>query len=154
MRNKNRFFQSITLDFSLVIAIIISVVLTGFIFISFGKNEPLKSVNEQQAEQQSQVFRPTQYIVTKANGNQYIALTPANTQVKTIEDAITKAKFSGAETKKSTTHAIQTILSQKKSQILRYPDVVPVTYFNTRYGKTINSGKPFNFNYFVLALDQ
>ncbi|MGX7052218.1 two-component system activity regulator YycH [Leuconostoc palmae] len=154
MRNKNQFLHSVIISSLLVVSIIVSVVLTGFIFSSFGRSDIADSANIQQPEQQTQLFRPTQFIVNKTNGKQFITLTGTGQQSQVIDDAVSNSKMSQPETNKVTTSKVEDILATKKAHIFRYPDVIPVTYFNAKYGQSIKHNQPFNFDYFVLPFDQ
>lgn len=154
MRNRRKYFQGTLLNIALVLAIAFSVILTGFVFSSFGKNEAPSVSESQQPEQRLlEMFRPTQYIVTQSNGQQKLVVNDTDEKIKGIRRAVTQSTLDEAQTKTVTTGQIKKILSTKKSQIFRYPDVIPISYFNTRYEQHIVAQKTFNFNYFVLPLD-
>lgn len=155
MRNKPFLLQQTILNVLLVLAIGASVVLSAFTFKSFGPTETASQSATQQSNQQLiQVFRPTQYIVTQANGQQHVVLKTDSKQVKTIRNALMSARFSDAQTTTVSTQRIEKILSTKSALVLRYPDVIPIDYFNTRYNQQVERQKALNFDYFVLALDQ
>ena len=153
MRNKNFFVQHTILNLLLVLAIGISVILTGFTFKSFGQAEaPSQAVAQQSDQQLLKVFRPTQYVVTQAGGQQNVILKTDAVNVKDIKNALTSADFSDAQTETVSTEQIEKVLRLKSSFTLRYPDVVPLAYFNMRYSQQVDL-QSFNFNYFVLAMD-
>lgn len=155
MRNRHKYFHNALLNIVLALAITFSVILTGFVFSSFGKNEAPDQSESQQPEQRLlEMFRPTQYIVTKTNGQQKLVINGTDEKLKGIRRAVTDATFDEENTETVTTGRIKNILSTKKAQIFRYPDVIPIAYFNIRYAQHISSHKSFNFNYFVLPLDQ
>lgn len=155
MRNKQAFLQHTVLNALLVLTIVASVILSGFTFKSFGQSETTSQSATQQPEQQLlQVFRPTQFIITQTNGQQQVVLKTDSAQVKTIKNAFTSSHFSDAQTETVSTRQLEQILSTKRSFTLRYPDVIPVAYFNTRYNQQVGSQGAFNFDYFVLALDR
>lgn len=155
MRNKQKILQSVLLNALLVLLLVTSVVLTGFIFSSFGKNEAPDQATAQQPEKQLlEIFRPTQYIVSQADGSQQLAMHADDARLKKIRTAITNAKLTDAQTKTVSVADIKKVLATKKSQIFRYPDVVPISYFNIRYDQNVSTRKNFNFDYFVVALDR
>lgn len=154
MRNKNKFIQSSVLSVLLFIAVAISVALTCFIFSSFGKREAPDQATAQQPEQQLfEVFRPTQYVVTKASGKQQLVTNTTDEKIKKIGNALTNSQITDPKTKQATLSEIKKVLSLKKSQIFRYPDVIPMSFFNTRYSQNVATNKNSNFDYFVLPLD-
>lgn len=155
MWNKPKFLKGTILDISMILAIVISIVLTGFVFSSFGQNEAPDSATSQQSEQQLlELIQPTQLIVTHKDGSQQLVTHKISTQIKKIRTYIEGAELNDAKSEKVSVAKIQSLLSIKKSQILRYPDVVPISYFNTRYQQNVSSGKNFNFNYFVLDFNR
>lgn len=155
MRNKQKFLQSALLNSALVLTLVISVVLTGFIFSSFGKNEaPDQSTAQQPEKQLLEIFRPTQYIINQPNGSQQVVMNATDAKLKKIRNALTKVQLTDAQIKTVSTTQIKKILTIKKAQIFRYPDVVPISYFNIRYDQRVSTRKNVNFDYFVLALDR
>ena len=89
MRNKPFLLQQTILNVLLVLAIGASVVLSALTFKSFGPTETASQSATQQSNQQLiQVFRPTQYIVTQAKGQQHVVLKTDSKQIKMIKNSI------------------------------------------------------------------
>ena len=127
MRNKPFLLQQTILNVLLVLAIGASVVLSALTFKSFGPTETASQSATQQSNQQLiQVFRPTQYIVTQAKGQQHVVLKTDSKQIKMIKNALMSARFSDAQTTTVSSQRIEKILSTKSSLTLRYPDVIPI----------------------------
>ena len=147
MRNKQKFLQSALLNGLLVLSLVISVVLTGFIFSSFGKNEaPDQSTAQQPEKQLLEIFRPTQYIVNQPDGSQQLVMNATDAKLKKIRYALTNAQLTDAQTKTVNAVKIKKILTTKQAQIFHYPDVVPISYFNIRYSQRVSTRKNVNFD--------
>lgn len=155
MRNKQKFLQNVLLNGLLVLSLVISVVLTAFIFSSFGKNEaPDQSTAQQPEKQLLEIFRPTQYIVNQTDGSQQLVMNATDAKLKKMRHALTDAQLTDAQTKTVNIAGIKKVLATKKAQIFHYSDVVPISYFNIRYDQRVSTRKNLNFDYFVLALDR
>jgi regulatory protein YycH of two-component signal transduction system YycFG len=77
------FYKARLLNGLLVLSLVISVVLTGFIFSSFGKNEaPDQSTAQQPEKQLLEIFRPTQYIVNQPDGSQQLVMNATDAKLK------------------------------------------------------------------------
>lgn len=100
MRNKQKFLQNVLLNGLLVLSLVISVVLTAFIFSSFGKNEaPDQSTAQQPEKQLLEIFRPTQYIVNQTDGSQQLVMNATDAKLKKMRHALTDAQLTDAQTK-------------------------------------------------------
>lgn len=152
MRN-NRSVQGITLNVILTITILISIVLTAFVFMSIGQQQNVSSSN-QQDQQSVTAFRPTNYIINDKYGTQNMVMHADNQQIKTMRGYLTSADIKNPHKKKVSNATIIAAISKKQSAVYRYPDVVPIDYFNARYNQNIAAIKGFNFDYFVLPLDK
>ncbi|MGQ4572813.1 hypothetical protein ACUIJP_01655 [Leuconostoc pseudomesenteroides] len=152
MRN-NRSVQGITLNVILTITILISIVLTACVFMSIGQQQNVSSSN-QQDQQSVTAFRPTNYIINDKDGTQNMVMHADNQQIKTMRGYLTSAEIKNPHKKKVSNATIISAISKKQSAVYRYPDVVPIDYFNARYNQHIATIKNFNFDYFVLSLDK
>ena len=77
----NRSVQGVMINILLTIAIIVSIVLTALIFISAGSQEA-PTQTDQQSQQASELFRPTNYIVNDKSGKQHMVMHTTNAQYK------------------------------------------------------------------------
>lgn len=152
MRN-NRSVQGITMNVILTVAILISIILTAFVFMSFGQQQNV-SPSGQQDQQSVTAFRPTNYIVNDKDDIQNMVMHADNQQIKTMRSYLTSAEIKNPHKKKVSNTMIIAAISKKQAVVYRYPDVVPIDYFNARYNQHIAAIKNFNFDYFVLSLDK
>ncbi|MGO2517042.1 MAG: two-component system activity regulator YycH, partial [Leuconostoc falkenbergense] len=150
MRN-NRSVQGITMNVILTVAILISIILTAFVFMSIGQQQNV-SPSGQQDQQSVTAFRPTNYIVNDKDGIQNMVMHADNQQIKTMRSYLTSAEIKNPHKKKVSNTMIIAAISKKQAVVYRYPDVVPIDYFNARYNQHIAAIKNFNFDYFVLSL--
>lgn len=98
MRN-NRSVQGITMNVILTVAILISIILTAFVFMSIGQQQNV-SPSGQQDQQSVTAFRPTNYIVNDKDGIQNMVMHADNQQIKTMRSYLTSAEIKNPHKKK------------------------------------------------------
>ncbi|GMA70030.1 hypothetical protein GCM10025879_12760 [Leuconostoc litchii] len=147
----NRLLQSVLINVVLTVSIIISIVLTALIFLSAG-NQEAPTQTEQQSQQVSELFRPTNYIVNDKNGAQHLVMHATNAQYKSIHQYLANARLTNPLQQKVTNAQIKKVLNIKQAAVYHYPDVIPIAYFNSYYSQRVSTRKSFNFDYVVVPL--
>ncbi len=148
----NRSVQGVMINILLTIAIIVSIVLTALIFISAGSQEA-PTQTDQQSQQASELFRPTNYIVNDKSGKQHMVMHTTNAQYKSIHQYLANSRMTNPTQRKATNKQISQLLDKTQTALYHYPDVVPIEYFNSYYSQRVSTHKSFNFNYVVVPLN-